>query len=137
MNAVHILFKTSRFNLSKVGEHFISPCCFGEDLAYWLRLRLEEKNMPADEPNQEDWGWGLPVTNRRDSYYLGLSGNADAPGTNPNEGEWRIIIEKRRSIWQRLAGRGRIAWDDEMVGLLEQILFNESSIANVHRVASE
>jgi hypothetical protein len=33
MNGLRILFKTNRFNLSKVGEHFINLCCFGEDLA--------------------------------------------------------------------------------------------------------
>ena len=28
MNALQISCKTARFNLSKVGEHFINPCCF-------------------------------------------------------------------------------------------------------------
>ena len=137
MNAVDILFRTRRFNLSKVGEHFINPCCFGEDLADWLRLRLEERNVVADDPNQEDWGWGLPVTNGRDSYYLGVSGNADPSGTNADEGEWRIIVQKRRSIWQRLAGKGHIVAGDELVGLIEHILCNQSGITNVHRAASE
>jgi hypothetical protein len=44
------------------GEHFINPCCFGEDLAAWLRSRLAEKNVHAGTPYQEDWGWELPVT---------------------------------------------------------------------------
>jgi hypothetical protein len=38
MNALHILSRTNRFNLSKVGAHFVDPCCFGEDLAAWLSL---------------------------------------------------------------------------------------------------
>jgi hypothetical protein len=37
MNALRILFKTNRFNLSKVGEHFINPCCFGENLIHGVR----------------------------------------------------------------------------------------------------
>src|SRR6266513_835232 len=40
MNALDILFRSGSFNLSKVGEHFINPCCFGEDLAAWLRIKL-------------------------------------------------------------------------------------------------
>jgi len=55
MNALHILFRTGRFNLSKVGEHFINPCCFGEDLAAWLRVKLVEKGVEARQPYQEDW----------------------------------------------------------------------------------
>ena len=77
MNALRILFKTNRFNLSKVGEHFINPCCFGEDLAVWLRIKLSERNVEVREPYQEDWGWELPAMQESDSYYLCMSGNAD------------------------------------------------------------
>jgi hypothetical protein len=49
MNALHLLFRTNRFNLSKVGEHFINPCCFGEDLAAWLGGRLREKGVEVRE----------------------------------------------------------------------------------------
>ena len=26
----HVTFKTERFNMTEVGEHFINECCFGE-----------------------------------------------------------------------------------------------------------
>jgi len=131
MNALHILFRSNRFNLSKVGEHFINPCCFGEDLAAWLRPKLAEKNVETTSPYQEDWGWELPATCGRDSYYLCMSGNADNSGND--EGEWRIIVEKRRSIWARLTARGKITADDPLVRLVEEILEEEPAIRNVHR----
>jgi hypothetical protein len=77
MNALDILFKTSRFNLSKVGEHFINPCCFGEDLAAWLRIKLVDKKIKVFEPYQEDWGWELPSRYGSDFYYLCMSGNSE------------------------------------------------------------
>jgi len=104
MNALHILFRTDRFNLSKVGQHFINPCCFGEDLAAWLRLKLIERSIEVREPYQEDWRWELPAMHGSDSYYLCMSGNSDESSNNRDEGEWRLIIEKRRSIGQRLRG---------------------------------
>jgi hypothetical protein len=55
MNVRRILFTTTCFNLSKVGEHFINPCCFGEDLAAWLRAKLVEGTLRLS--NEEDWGW--------------------------------------------------------------------------------
>ena len=131
LNALHILFKTSRFNLSKVGEHFINPCCFGEDLAAWLRAKLVERNIETFQPYQEDWGWELPASLGPDSYDLCMSGNAD--GSSMNEGEWRIIVEKKRSLWQRLSGKGRIAQNDEMTGLVEQILSGDPTLRDVHR----
>ena len=131
MNALHILFRSNRFNLSKVGEHFINPCCFGEDLAAWLRPKLAVKNIETATPNQEDWGWELPAKCEGDFYYLCVSGNADNPGND--EGEWRIVVEKRRSIWERLTGRGKIAADDPLVRLVEETLSQEPVIRNVQR----
>jgi|SRR5215472_6492574 len=131
MNARHILFRSNHFNLSKVAEHFINPCCFGEDLAVWLRPKLDAKNIETAPPYQEDWGWELPVKMESSSYYLCMSGNADNPGND--EGEWRIIVEKRRSIWERLRGRGKIAADDPLVRLVEDILAAEPANGNIHR----
>jgi hypothetical protein len=133
MNALHILFKTSRFNLSKVGEHFINPRCFGEDLAAWLRLQLGAKDVVTAQTYQEEWGWEVPVTHVGDSYYLCMSGNADHPDANSDEGGWRIIVEKRRSLWKRLTGKGKIAPDDALVVLIENILFNQPGIIDFHR----
>src|SRR5262245_14802757 len=133
MNALQILFKTSRFNLSTVGERFINPCCFGEDLAEWLRTKLIDRELAVSQPYQEDWGWELPVTQGADSYYLCMSGNSDESSANRDEGEWRIIVEKKRSMGQRLKGTGEIAGDDQMVRKIEEILCAEATIREVHR----
>lgn len=50
MTSFDILFQTNRFNLSAAKEHFINPCCFGEDLAEWLREQLAKKGVSADAP---------------------------------------------------------------------------------------
>ena len=114
-----------------MGEHFINPCCFGEDLAAWLRIKLVDKNIEVFEPYQEDWGWELPAKHGSDSYYLCMSGNSDGSSTNEDEGEWRIIVEKRRSIWQRLRGDGKIAADDRMARIIEEFLSGEPAVRGV------
>ena len=133
MNALDILFETGRCNLSRVGEHFINPCCFGEDLASWLRTKLANTDIEAVQPYQEDWGWELPVSRGSDAYYLCMSGNQGDSGTNKDDGEWRIIVQKRRSIWQRMTGTGQITADDTLVRLIEGILSGEPTIRNVRR----
>jgi hypothetical protein len=134
MNALQIACKTARFNLSKMGELFINPCCFGEDFADWLRIKLTERNVQVRLPYQEDWGWELPAIVGSDSYYLGMSGNADGFNEIEDEGEWNIIIEKKCSIRQRLSGKGKIAANDKIVLILEEILCAEPTIRDVQRV---
>jgi hypothetical protein len=133
MNARDILFKTCRFNLSKIGKHFVNPCCFGEDLAAWLRIKLADNRVEVSLPGQEDWGWYLQAKYGGDAYFLGMSGNAEENSTNVDDGEWRIIVKKNLSIWQRLRGMCKIATDDAMVILVEQLLRSESDFKNVHR----
>ncbi len=132
MNALRILFSTDRFNLSKVGGDFINPCCFGEDLAAWLRNKLIERQVETRAPYQEDWGWELPVKDGDQSFYLCMSGNADGSTANPNGGEWGIIVERKRSISQRITGAGKITKDDRMVCLLNEILNCEAAFRDVH-----
>jgi hypothetical protein len=131
MNALRIVFKTGRFNLSKVGENFINPCCFGEDVAAFLRQKLTERNIHTQEPYQEDWGWELPVQSGDQSYFLCMSGNADDSVTNPDDGEWGIIVEKKRTIWQRLTGSAKIATDDPMLLMIEEILSAQPGIREI------
>jgi hypothetical protein len=133
MNASHIVFRTNRFSLSKVGEHFINLCCFGEDLAAWLRTKRIERVVEPSLPYQEDWGWELPAMLGNNSYYLCMSGNSDEPSTNLDEGEWRIIVETRRSIGQRPRGTGKITANDEMMRTIEELLRAEPTMREVHR----
>jgi hypothetical protein len=132
MNARDILFKTSRFNLSRVSEHFINPCCFGEDLAAWLQIKLANNGAEAGMPGQEDWGWYLQVKYDGNAYFLGISGNGEENSTNVNAGKWRIIVKKNLSIWQRISGMGTITVKDGMFALIEKILRGEPDIRHVH-----
>jgi len=126
-----LLFDTNRFNLSEVREHFINPCCFGEDAAAWLRARLIERGVDVDEPGQEDWGWYLGASLGGRTYLVGIGGNRDDAAGDPNQGEWRVMVEPRRSLWERLRGKGDPGGDDEMVALIRELLAAEPDFANV------
>jgi hypothetical protein len=135
MNSRHILFTTDRFNLSVAKPHFINPGCFGEELAAWLQARLIERDVKAGPPGQEDWGWYLRAKRGDRAYFLGMNGNADENSPN-NMGEWRIIVEKRRSLWERVSRAGEIDDDDGMVATIREILEKESDFSEV-RVVKE
>lgn len=126
-----MLFKTDRFNLSKVQPHFINPCCFGEDFATWLRGKLGEHGIEVSGLGQEDWGWYLKAHSGETSYLLAVSGNSD-DGVS-DQGEWRVIVEKRRSIWNRFAGKGKISPDDPVANVVEGILRSQTDFQGLRR----
>jgi hypothetical protein len=127
---IDILFETARFNLSEVKEHFINDCCFGEDLAAWLRGRLNSNGMRALEPYQEDWGWEFSVKDSVGSYYVGVGGNAAAGAANKNQGEWRVMISKRRSLWDRLTGKNKLSAGEPIISSIRTVLEAETDFAN-------
>lgn len=128
-----LLFETARFNLSAVGAHFINPCCFGEDAAAWLRARLGERGIDAGEPCQEDWGWALGAAHAGERYVLGVGGvpAEDAASRGPDRGEWRIIVERRRSLRDRLTGRGHMTADDPLLRVVRELLQREPDFSRV------
>jgi hypothetical protein len=127
-----LLFETNRFNLSEVKMYFINPCCFGEDVAMWLREKLIQQSVETDEPGQEDWGWYLGSSYQGNHYFIGIGGLPDDDATDPNQGEWRIMVERRRSIADRLTGKNKTTTDDPIFPIIRTILEAEPDIKNVH-----
>jgi len=128
-----ILFETDRFNLSEVKQHFINPCCFGEDLTQWLGEKLTERGAIASAAGQEDWGWYLFVEQGSQRYFVGVGGNPTEGAAARNDGEWRIMVERRRSMWDRLRGRNLITNADLILAMIENILREQADIRNIRR----
>ena len=49
-----------------------------------------------------------------------------------NQGEWRIMVNKHRSLREKLTGKNKIADTDEMVSLIRKVIEGESDFKNVH-----
>src|SRR5690349_18400205 len=122
-NRYDLLFQTDRFNLSRPKEYFINECCYGDDLAAWLRGKLAEMSIEATEPAQEDWGWYIDLRHNGNAYFVGIGGNKDE--TSGNMGEWRLMIEKHRSLKEKLLGKNRIARNEQIITILQGMIENE------------
>ena len=127
---VDFLFKTSRFNLSKVGDDFINDCCFGEDLITWLREKLLSAGYDVDEPGQEDWGWLVEVQRGSEKYNVGTSGNSDEDPARPDYGEWRVFVEPHRSLKDRLLKRTN---ENNLAPVIDRLLSAEVNFELVRR----
>ena len=85
---------------------------------------------------QENWGWYLGVAHESEQYLTGVNGNGDESTTNKNEGEWRITVDKSRSLGQRLRGSGKIT-QGPIVAVIEEILLIEGDFKDLHHAPRE
>jgi hypothetical protein len=126
-----LTFETCRFNLSEEGEHFINPCCFGEDLGAWMAAELRNVGYEVREPGQEDWGWYLLPEREGKKYFVAINGLSSEDQANPNQGEWRIVVQKRRGLLQRLLNKNNLTEAERIVADLRRILESQADLGRV------
>jgi len=119
---VDITCKTDRFNLSIVGEDFINDCCFGEDFSKWLVTALEAEGIDADLICMEDFGWANQASLNGASYLICVAGNSEEEPGRPNYGTWHIMIERHRTIKEKILGRNKTTPSDPLVQKISQVL---------------
>jgi hypothetical protein len=123
-----IVFSTNRFNLSEPREYFINDCCYGDDAARWIVARLRLRGLTVTEPDQEDWGWYFDAQFNQADYFVGVGGNADDAAASGNRGEWRLMIQKHRTLWERISGRNQLSEHDEFLAILKHIVVSEPDL---------
>ncbi len=95
-NAVR--FHSRTFNSTESRAYFLNPCCFGDDVAAWLKPKLEELGYDVEGPDQEDWGWYLVCRGSDGSHYVNIGHTGD---------EWQIILERKRSFVEWLLRKSK------------------------------
>src|SRR5262249_49846144 len=71
-----VTFRSSRFNTSETKAHYITPCCFGDDVTDWMLQRLKERGVSVDENvGQEPQLSSIRSSTRRPTYptYVGIA----------------------------------------------------------------
>lgn len=119
---VHITCKTDRFNLSVIGPDFINDCCFGEDFSTWLVSTLNQVGVKAEVVCMEDFGWANQVDDGGVAYLMNVGSTPDEDPSRPNFGEWHVLLERQRSVLQKLLGQNKASASDPIVGKVLQAL---------------
>ena len=113
MSGTTIVFETQRFEYREPKPHFINDCCFGEDLAAWLRaevMRSSGEALQLSEPIQEDYGWGFWVECGSSRVWIAIS----CAGSSDGGAEWIVSVGQGRGFFQRLfAKRSRCSTEFE------------------------
>jgi hypothetical protein len=100
-----ITVETDLFEHREVKEHFINPCCFGEDFARWLKGQLADL-VPAgfelSESIQEDYGWGFWATHGKDPLWIALSYCGEGPTEEPAQWVVSVSYDPGLNLMKRL-----------------------------------
>ncbi|WP_445362224.1 hypothetical protein ACJJIQ_10060 [Microbulbifer sp. ANSA003] len=123
-----ITFETDVFTLTEEKDNFINPCCFGEDAADWFKPQMESAGIEVLDTYQEDWGWEISCSFKGNKYFIGLGGTPETEGKN--NGEWRVMVTKPRSIVQVLTGKNKLSDEESILGVLSGII-TKAGFSNV------
>jgi hypothetical protein len=117
------VFESAAFEHAEPKEHWINPCCFGEDLAHWLAEELRPRGVQVEEPGQEDFGWYLDVVvnSERSCLVIGSDG----------EGTWYIVVERACGFVGSLLGGRHRAVGTRTVALLEEVLTDAAEVRDL------
>jgi hypothetical protein len=121
-----VMFQSGDFNCTEPREYFINDCCFGDDVAKWMRDKLNAAGYAAAEPGQEDFGWYLPFK-ANDVDYFWIIGFR--PGES-GEGQWIAWLEQRRKGLTGLF-RPKPTINPQIVQVIHTALAGDSRIQNI------
>jgi hypothetical protein len=121
-----ISFRTALFDASREKPNDINPIA-GQSVLFWLRDQLVKLQYRVTEPDTEDWGWYIEVQGDDGSYLVGASAEADAMPPL----EWVVQVHKHRSLKDKIFGRNKMAADDPLSMLIEQLVRAEARLEQV------
>ena len=112
-----VTFHSDLFNTQEVKEHFLNPCCFGDDAANWIADRLRRAGTAVDEIEQEDFGWYLTYDTAEGKHCLVI-------GYRPEDdsgGCWIAWVERHVGFLRSLFG-GRNAVSQSAIAVVHEAL---------------
>lgn len=138
-----VTFSSRAFNCSEPRPHFINPCCYGDDLAWWFAGRLRSRGFEViGEPGQEDFGWflGFRVGDAEHNLVMAYRPGDDEvdedlrPVDDPalrGSGDWLVSIERSRGLLESLFRKRRVGIKPEAILAVHEALTDTLDITNV------
>lgn len=120
-----ISFRSAKFDISQEPENPFNPIP-GQSLLRWLKETVAD-TVELDEPDAEDWGWYSTLSWNGRAYLLG----AMAAEREDGDWDWVFQVDKRRTLMEKLLGRGKMTAADECFRFFRSILENEPEFHDV------
>lgn len=130
-----ITIETDLFEHREVKPHFINPCCFGEDFAAWLKQELSrfpELRVDLSNPIQEDYGWCLLASRRKERFLIALSYVGNGPQETPAQWIVSVTYDPGLNLVKRLFHKPDLQAMEQIRDRVRQILESNSAIRMIN-----
>jgi hypothetical protein len=123
----YVTFRSRQFENKTPKPHFINERCFGEDLAKWLRDRLDENFRPGDLI-QEDYGWGFWTVAGGDPYWVYVGVMEESIGEETAEWLAGIAYNPGLNLMRRLFHKPKVADLRALCHALDVVLRRDATV---------
>lgn len=100
MQSALLHFESAAFGIAPGEDEATNPGIFGRALAEWVRDRLRERGLPAEDVIPEDFGWCVPVRLEPHAVYVACASEEERPGA----WAWQLFVFAEGGLLQRLLG---------------------------------
>lgn len=73
----------------------------------------------------EDFGWANHASFQGSTYLMCVAGNADEDPARPNFGTWHIMLERHRTLLEKILVKNKTAATEPIFEKIIQLLQNE------------
>lgn len=128
MQSALLHFESAAFGIDPGEDEATNPGIFGRALAEWVRDRLRERGLPAEEVIAEDFGWCVPVRLEPHAVYVACASEEERPGS----WAWQLFVFAEGGLLQRLLGKDtRREAMDRVFGAVREALGSSPDIHNL------
>ena len=122
-------FRTDFFLPIVDEERETNPGVYGKALATWVKAKLEERGLQAEDIIPEDFGWVVPVSRKPFRLWLGCANLEESTS------QWSIFPVAELSLLQRIYRRPETEPALQLLwGHVRELVHSIPGVSNVHWV---
>jgi len=126
-------FETSRFRLLHYEMRYDPHLLPGVDVAHWLGEHLKSLDCQVSAPRRSGDAWVIEVEVTDNAYLIGVRVRPLHESNAGNLAVWCVVIEKQRTLLQRLLLRNDLAPDDMLCSCLFDLLKRQMDFRKINK----
>lgn len=123
MTTTRIEFRTNLFHSGEPRPNWPDPAAHGEDLAEWLRARLQAEDFELSKPRWDDRAWCMECPCGGETHFITVQ--------RAHHDAWILHVQRARSWIATLISEGP-GEDAGLIDAIRSALLREPAVSGLH-----